>query len=68
MQKTYFIYYPLTEGSIEEEWKQCREQIENTQKSGYTPVKLNIFTDLPDFETFLSKLGTIREDKIKFYI
>jgi len=54
MQKTYFIYYPLTEGSIEEEWKQCREQIENTQKSGYTPVKLNIFTDLPDFETFLS--------------
>lgn len=54
MPKTYFIYYPLTEGCIEEEWEQCLEQIENTQKSGYNPVKLNIFTDLPDFETFLS--------------
>ncbi|MCJ7448416.1 MAG: hypothetical protein MUO72_12065 [Bacteroidales bacterium] len=54
MPKTYFIYYPLTEGCIEEEWKQCLKQIENTRKSGYTPVKLNIFTDLPDFETFLS--------------
>jgi hypothetical protein len=54
MPKTYFIFYPLTEGYIEEEWEQCLKQIENTQKSGYAPVKLNIFTDLPDFETFLS--------------
>jgi len=54
MAKTYFIYYPLTEGCIEEEWKQCLEQIENTRKSGYTPVKLNIFTNLSDIDSFLS--------------
>lgn len=53
MPKTYKIYLPAVEGSVEEEWKRCLTQIENTCKEGYTPVKLNVFIDQPDFESFL---------------
>jgi enamine deaminase RidA (YjgF/YER057c/UK114 family) len=53
MPKSYFIYYPLTAGSVEEEWKQCLKQIEETRSTGFTLVKLNIFIDQPDFEAFL---------------
>jgi hypothetical protein len=54
MPAKYFVFLPRTKGSIEEEWKQCLNQIISTRDSGYSPVKLNIFTDLPDFETFIS--------------
>lgn len=53
MHKTCFIYIPLTGGSIEEESRQCLKQIEETCNSGYIPVKLNFFIDVPDFEAFL---------------
>ena len=54
MLKTYFIYYPLSEGNISVEWEQCFKQINKTILSGYQAVKLNIFTDLPDYDAFLS--------------
>jgi enamine deaminase RidA (YjgF/YER057c/UK114 family) len=53
MPKTYKIYLPAIEGSVEEEWKLCLNKIENTCLSGYIPVKLNVFIDVPDFESFL---------------
>lgn len=59
MPKSYFIYHPLTVGSVEDEWKQCLKQIEKTRSSGYTPVKLNIFVDQSDFDTFLSTRESI---------
>jgi hypothetical protein len=55
MPKTFFVYLPTTEGSFEEEWKQCLDRILNACSAGFSPVKLNIFADLPDFETFLQK-------------
>ncbi|MFA5818449.1 MAG: hypothetical protein WC854_04145 [Bacteroidales bacterium] len=61
MPKSYFIYLPLTMGSVEDEWKQCLKQIENTRSLRYKPVKFNIFVDLPDFDTFLSTRESINK-------
>jgi hypothetical protein len=61
MPKTYFTYLPAVEGSLEEEFKLCLDQIKNTCSEGYIPVKLNVFVDLPDFESFLktrAKIGS----------
>jgi len=52
MHKTYKIYLPGTEGSIEEEYRQCLEQINETCSSGYIPLKLNFFIDVSDFKIF----------------
>jgi len=59
MHKYYFVYYPKSEGSITEEWRQCSKQIENTILLKYAAVKLNVFTDLPDYDTLLALRGTI---------
>jgi hypothetical protein len=59
MPKTYIIYLPAIEGSLEEELKLCLDQIEDTCSKGFIPVKLNIFVDLPDYESFLKGRGKI---------
>jgi enamine deaminase RidA (YjgF/YER057c/UK114 family) len=59
MTKRYFVYLPSVEGSLEDEWKQCLQQIILSRSSGYIPVKLNIFIDIPDFESFLEKRKSI---------
>ena len=51
MLKRYYVLLPVVQGSVEEEWKQCLDQIINIRNSGLTPVRINIFADLPDFET-----------------
>jgi len=61
MQKEYFIYHPLKEGKIEEEWEQCLKQIRNAISNVNQPVKINIFTDLSDFDAFL----TLRKKIVK---
>ncbi len=61
MQKEYFIYHPLKERTIEEEWEQCLKQIENAISDVNQPVKINIFTNLTDFDAFV----TLREKIIK---
>lgn len=53
MPKTYFVYLPEIEGSMEEELKLCLDQIGDTCQKGFTPVKLNFFADIPDYESFL---------------
>ena len=59
MPKTYFTYLPAIEGSLEEELKLCLDQIEDTCLKGFTPVKLNIFTDLPGYDFFLKERKNI---------
>jgi len=61
MHKTCFIYCPSAEGSLLEEYRQCLKQIEETCNSGYTPVKLNFFVDVPDFTSFISARSDIYE-------
>jgi enamine deaminase RidA (YjgF/YER057c/UK114 family) len=61
MHKTCFIYLPETEGNVEEEFTQCLAQIEKTCKSGYTPVKLNFFIDVPDYESLLGTRSVIHK-------
>jgi len=54
MQKEYFIYHPLEEGKVEEEWEQCLKQIRDAISNINQPVKINIFADLADFDAFLT--------------
>jgi len=67
MPKKYFVFLPSVVGSVEEEWKQCLNQIIITHDSGYSPVKLNIFTDLPDFDTFISVRHSIIDNIIEVF-
>lgn len=53
MPKEYYIFYPQIKGSISDEWGQCLLQIKNTVSNTCKPVKLNIFTNLRDYNTFL---------------
>ncbi|HUV01364.1 MAG TPA: hypothetical protein VMW32_10410 [Bacteroidales bacterium] len=53
MQKKFFIYLPLVPGSVEQEWEQCLEQIVKTTSAGFRPLKLNIYTDLHDYQTYI---------------
>jgi enamine deaminase RidA (YjgF/YER057c/UK114 family) len=48
MIKKYYIYKPSAESHIDEEWLQCLDQIRETWLAGNRPIKLNIFTSLPD--------------------
>lgn len=59
MPKRYLVYLPSVEGKLEDEWKQCLHQIVKSRSSGYIPIKLNVFIDLPDFESFLEKRKSI---------
>jgi len=53
MLKKYIVYLPAIPGSIEEEWEQCRNQIVEDLSSGIRPLKLNIFTSLPDYPSYV---------------
>ena len=49
----YLIFMPELEGSLDEEWLQCLKQIIYFREPGYTLIKLNVFVDLPDYETYI---------------
>ena len=61
MPKKYYIFYPLIEGSISEEWIQCLSQIKNTITKTCKPVKLNVFTDIRDNDIFIEARNNIIE-------
>jgi hypothetical protein len=61
MHKTCFIYLPAVEGTLEDEYRHCLKQIEETCNSGFTPVKLNFFVDVPDFKSFLRTRSEIHK-------
>ncbi len=53
MLKNYFICLPSLQGSLEDEWEQCRRQIIKIISIGNKPLKLNIFVDQSDYQSFL---------------
>lgn len=53
MLKKYIVYYPMVNGSIEEEWEQCRVQIVKDLSGGIRPLKLNIFVDRLDYPSYV---------------
>lgn len=54
MLRKYIVYYPGRQGTIEEEWEQCRDQVVKDAATGIRPVKLNIFVALPDYPSYLN--------------
>ncbi len=51
MPKTYYVIHPSVPGSIEKELEQVLNQILSIRNSGLSPVKINVFADLPDFKS-----------------
>lgn len=54
MLKHHFVYMPVVPGKIEVEWEQCLNQIVRDRVSGNLPVKLNIFVNQPDYNSYVS--------------
>lgn len=67
MLKRYYVLLPAVQGSVEEEWKQCLDQILSIRNSGLTPVRINIFADLPDFVTSNSVRKNILDSAINAF-
>ncbi len=61
MPKEYYIFYPQIKGSVFEEWENCLVQIKNKISDKCKPVKLNVFTDLKDHNSFLDARNKIIE-------
>jgi len=59
MLKNYSICLPSLQGSLEEEWEQCRRQIIKIISIGNRPLKLNIFVDQSDYQSFMEIKETI---------
>lgn len=49
----YLTFIPELERSLAEEWRQCLKQIIYKREAGFTLIKLNVFIDLPDYETYI---------------
>ncbi len=55
------IFYPLAAGDFGAEWKSCVDQFLASPEPGYIPVKVNIFIDQPDYNSFTrSRLEILR--------
>jgi enamine deaminase RidA (YjgF/YER057c/UK114 family) len=65
MLKKYLIFLPEVKGGIEEEWRQCLDKIRDTRINNSKLIKLNIFTDLDDYATFL-KVSSEIGNSIKY--
>jgi enamine deaminase RidA (YjgF/YER057c/UK114 family) len=52
----YLTFMPELEATLAEEWRQCLKQIIYKREAGFTLIKLNVFIDLPDYETYI-KVG-----------
>jgi enamine deaminase RidA (YjgF/YER057c/UK114 family) len=49
----YSVFVPEMKGDFSEEWRQCLIQIIYGQERGFKLIKLNIFIDPPDYETYI---------------
>src|SRR5512137_2175670 len=67
MPKAYFAYLPVVEGSLEEEFKLCLAQISNTCSAGFSPLKLNVFADVPDYQSLLRARNFVRSSLINTF-
>lgn len=57
----YLIFEPEVTGNLGEEWKQCLKQIIYYRETGFRLIKLNIFVDLPDYETYIKTFRVMRK-------
>ena len=64
MLKNYFAYLPSEQGSVENEWEQCLEQIVQNLSPGCKLLKINVFADLPGFSSLLEFRSKIRKSII----
>jgi enamine deaminase RidA (YjgF/YER057c/UK114 family) len=53
MIEKYSVFVPEVRGDISDEWRQCLKQIIYSQESGFRLVKLNVFTNQPDNDTYI---------------
>jgi hypothetical protein len=60
MLNSYLIFLPESEGNVEDEWRQCLQKISETGIPGNRLVKLNIFTDISDYNDYLKVNADIR--------
>ena len=49
----YLAFIPEERGSIGEEWRQCLKQIIYTREPGFSLIKINVFTDIHDDDTYI---------------
>ena len=49
----YIIFEPESRGNFSAEWRQCLKQIIYRRETDFRLIKMNIFTDLPDYETYI---------------
>lgn len=49
----YIVYKPAVKGNAGEEWRQCLKQIIYNREDVFSLIKLNIFIDVPDFESVI---------------
>ena len=49
----YIIFEPELSGDFSEEWRQCLKQIVYIREAGFRLIKLNVFTDQPDYDTYI---------------
>jgi enamine deaminase RidA (YjgF/YER057c/UK114 family) len=60
MLDKYLIFLPEPGLSVGDELRQCLKQISNTSLPGKRLIKLNIFTDIPDYNNYLRESPDIR--------
>ena len=53
MLKRYQVILPEVQGNFKEEWKQCLEQIKKIKLVDEKVVKLNVFVDMPDYDSYI---------------
>jgi enamine deaminase RidA (YjgF/YER057c/UK114 family) len=61
MVKNYDVYIPEVPGTIVDELAQCLKGVEGSLESGNLPVKLNIFINQPDYNSYLKAKSVISE-------
>jgi enamine deaminase RidA (YjgF/YER057c/UK114 family) len=49
----YIIFKPGSAGNTGEEWRQCLKQIIYKREAGFRIIKLNVFIDVPDYQSYL---------------
>jgi enamine deaminase RidA (YjgF/YER057c/UK114 family) len=49
----YRIFEPGSRGNFSAEWRQCLKQIIYRRETDFRLIKMNIFTDLPDYESYM---------------
>lgn len=49
----YSVFVPEVKGDFSEEWRQCLKQIVYDQDTGFRLIKLNVFTDQPDYDIYI---------------